>query len=78
MKITRKLMQIILAGSLCLSTILTAKRALKVTPQSLGYELSEEELASELQAATRTRLPAQPAANIDPDEFEKVYTSFIS
>jgi hypothetical protein len=78
MKITRKLMHLTLACSFFLGSLLASRRTLKVTPQNVGYELSEEELAGEMLAALRSGFLAQPAPSIDPDEFEEIYACFLS
>lgn len=52
--------------------------AIEVSAQSLGIEISEEELASELRNGTGIDLPDQPAPEIEPQEFEAIYTWFLS
>lgn len=53
-------------------------RGLQACSQDLGYEISEDQLASELREHTAGQLLYQTIPQIDPDEFETAYQWFLS
>jgi len=58
--------------------VLLTENTMEVTAQSLGYEIDEEELADELRSETCADCLDQPAPQIEPEEFETIYTIFLS
>jgi hypothetical protein len=51
---------------------------LQATPQDLGYEVNEEELAGEMLAQLQRSPVDQTAPEIDPEEFETIYHWFLA
>ena len=51
---------------------------LQVSAEDLGYEISEEQLASEMRAHNTGEPVDQAILEVRPDEFEPVYRWFLS
>jgi hypothetical protein len=51
---------------------------LQTCPDDLGYEINEEELASELHAHTTGEPVDRAILEVDPDESESIYRWFLS
>ena len=49
-----------------------------ITAKEIGYEIDEDDLAREMLAPLPTSLQDQPAPQVDPDEFDKIYKWFLS
>jgi len=50
----------------------------RVFPQDLGYEINEDDLASEMLAQLPDDLLGQTTPEVDPEEFESIYKWFLS
>ena len=51
---------------------------IEISPQDFGYEINEDELASEMRVQLPDDLIWQPIPEVDPDDFETVYNWFLS
>jgi len=49
-----------------------------VSPKDMGYEIDEDDLASEMLAQLPDCFQDKPAPEVDPDEFEAAYKWFLS
>jgi hypothetical protein len=48
------------------------------TPQDAGYEINEDDLVTEMRYQQQVSLNDHTPAEVDPDEFEAVYTWFLA
>jgi hypothetical protein len=51
---------------------------IEISPQDFGYEINEDELASEMRVQLPDNLIWQPIPEVDPEDFETVYKWFLS
>ena len=51
---------------------------IEISPQDFGYEINEDELASEMLVQLPDDLLGQTTPEVNPDEFETVYKWFLS
>jgi len=51
---------------------------IEFSPQDLGYEINEDDLASEMLAQLPDDLLGQTTPEVDPEEFESIYKWFLS
>jgi hypothetical protein len=56
----------------------TPETTIKFSPKECGYEIDEDELASEMLAQFPDCPMGQTAPEVDPEEFEKIYGWFLS
>jgi len=56
----------------------TQECAVQVSAQDLSYELDEAELAEEMAAQLSSQPSGQTSTPVEPEEFEAIYTWFIS
>jgi len=64
-------------ASIFTQLIVARESAPACTPQDLGCEIAEAELASEL-AAPQLTADCAALPDVDPDEFDTIYNWFIS
>ena len=50
----------------------------EISPQDFGYEINEDDLASEMLLQLPDNLVGQAPPEVDPDEFESIYKWFLS
>lgn len=53
-------------------------RPLQTSPQDLGYEISQEELACEMLAQVHDNPVDQAVPEVDPEQFETIYQWFLA
>ena len=51
---------------------------MEISAQDFGYEINADELASEMQVQPNNNLIWQPIPEVDAEDFETVYKSFLS
>ena len=51
---------------------------IEISAQDFGYEINEDELASEMRGQLPDDLLWQPIPEVDAEDFETVYKSFLS
>lgn len=51
---------------------------LQVSARDFGYEIDEQELAEELIAPLPISFPLPTPADVDPDDFERIYRWFLA
>jgi hypothetical protein len=56
----------------------TQECARQITAQELGYEFKETELAEEMTAQLQSQTAGQAFHQLEPDEFEAVYSWFLA
>ena len=54
------------------------KSPIEISPQEFGYEINEDDLASEMLVQLPDDLLGQTTPEVNPDEFETVYKWFLS
>lgn len=58
--------------------VVAVEEPIIASPRDYGFDFDEEELGNELLAPLPAGLADQPIHEVDADEFEKIFQSFLS